>query len=87
MGKVVLARLTEWLDQANIVSDLQYGFRQEKGTIGQCLSLHLVIGKYTVAKCGDLHLAFMDLTSAFDLVNRSKLWEILQDIGLGVDLI
>lgn len=87
LGKVVLACLTEWLDGADVVSDLQYGFRQGKGTIGQCLNLHLVIGKYTVARRGDLHLAFMVLTSAFDLVSRSKLWRILQDIGLEVELI
>lgn len=84
---VVLDRRTAWLDHAIVISDLQCGFRQGKKTLDQYLNLHLVIVKYTVAKGGVIHLAFMDLTSAFDLVNRSKLWLILRDIGLDAELI
>jgi hypothetical protein len=33
------------------------------------------------------YVAFMDLEKAFDTVNRAKLWEILQNIGIPRHLI
>ena len=29
-----------------------------------------------------LHLAFVDLKAAFDMVSRPRLWEILTDMGI-----
>lgn len=46
--------------------DLERGI----GTVELCVNLELLIGKYTIAKEGQLHLCFVDLTSAFDLVNH-----------------
>lgn len=83
LGRVVLSKLTDWLTETNILSNLQYAFRKGRGTTDQCLNLHQLAGKYT--KKGTLYLAFMDLSSAFDQVNRSKLWALL--IKLGVDKI
>ena len=53
----------------------------------QGLNLALIINKYTRAKDESRFLGFMDLSSAFDRVNRSKLWIILEDMGVENKLI
>lgn len=73
IGRVILHRLTQWSMEQNILSDIQYGFHAGRGTVEQNLNLHLIINKYVQAKKGSLHLSFMGLSSAFDLVNREKL--------------
>lgn len=57
------------------------------GTVEQCLNLNLIIGKYVEAKQRSILLAFLDLSSTFDRVNRSKLWDILGEMGLSADMI
>lgn len=39
------------------------------------------------AKKGSIHLAFMDQTSAFDIVNRDKLWALMGSMGVEEALI
>ena len=87
IGRILLTRLRSWAEEWGGISRFQYGFRPGLGTVDQCLNLNLIINKYTLDKEGSLHLAFMDLSSAFDCVNRSKLWSILNDMGIDPSLI
>lgn len=67
----------DWVEEHCIITDVQYGFRPGKSTTDQCLNLYLLVAKYTVASNESVYLAFMDLTAAFDQVNRvnrEKLW-------------
>ena len=48
----------------------------------QCLFLHVLISKHTIANGCPLYAAFLDLSSAFDLVNRSKPWTLLRKMDL-----
>lgn len=81
-GKVVLGRLLDWIDDNNILSDLQAGFRAGTGTIEQSLRLLMLYWKVVVLGKGSLYLAFIDLRTAFDLVPRQQLWRILQEMGM-----
>lgn len=87
LGKVILAKVTDWVNDNGVLSNLQYGFIQGRSTMDQCLNLYLLTSKYTVAKEGSMYLGFMDLTSAFDLVNRSKLWSTLLALGIDPSLV
>lgn len=84
---MVLSKLKGWINKCNVLSNLQYGFRKGRGTLDQCLNLHLLVRKYIIAKKGTLHLAFMDLSSAFDRVNRSKLWDLLFSMGMDKNIV
>ena len=47
----------------------------------------MLVQKYTRAKSEALHLGFMDLTSAFDKVNRSKLWALMLELGVPTEIV
>lgn len=53
----------------------------------QCLNLNLIIAKYTAANNGHLYLAFMDLSAAFDCVAQSRLWQIMEAMGIDIQII
>lgn len=64
-----------------ILTDAQYGFRRDLGTMEQCINLHLLLSKCTLVKKGHIYLCFADLSSAFNLVNHTKLWQTLVKMG------
>ena len=87
LWRVIFHRIRSWARENNILHPCQYGFREKLGTIEQCLNLHLITAKYTHVKQTPLYLAFMDLSTAFDSVNRNKLWLMLSGLGLDPALI
>ena len=44
--------------------------------------LYSLIHKCLLKKKGKLYVAFVELTKAFDIVQRSKLWRILKKTGI-----
>ncbi|KAJ1192169.1 hypothetical protein NDU88_001481, partial [Pleurodeles waltl] len=63
LAPVLLSRLEQWTMSNNILTDVQFSFRPDIGTIEQCLSLYLIEGKYVKAQKCSVHLAFIDLSS------------------------
>lgn len=82
VDKVILQMIQNWVKGTDVLSEAQYSFRTSLGTIEQCLNLHLIISKYSVAKRGQLFLSLMDVSSSFDQVNQSNVWATLLGIGL-----
>ena len=57
----------------NIVTDAQFGFRNQMSTIDAIFILQSLINK-TLKKKKKLYCCFIDYRKAFDFVNRSNLW-------------
>ena len=76
-ARVVLNRLQKLADRVYLES--QCSFRSERSTIDMICSLHQL-----QEKCREqnqsLHVAFVDLTKAFDLVSRDGLFKVLARI-------
>lgn len=87
VGRIILECIQLWAEENNILSDLQYGFREGVGTVEQSLNLAIFMGKYTRAKKGNLYLSFVDLSAAFDCVRHSKLWEVMLSLGVDGEII
>lgn len=87
LGRAVLNRLTEWAEEKKILVDVQYGFREGRSTTDQCLNLYLLTSKYISASDESVYLGFMDLSAAFDHVNREKLWVMMTRLGADQDLV
>ena len=65
--KIYGARLSEVLEKENILNDCQIGFRPGRGTADALLMMNSIIGKHKKKK-RPLHIAFVDLTKAYDKV-------------------
>ena len=85
-GKIYTAiltrRVTFYTNIYNKISESQAGFREGYNTIDQSFILYSLIHKYLSKKRGKLYVAFVDLTKAFDSINRSKLWNVISKTGI-----
>ena len=77
-ARVALARLQTLASR--VYPESQCGFRSGRSTVDMIFSI-----RQLQEKCQEqqmpLHIAFIDLTKAFDLVSRSGLFKLLQKIG------
>jgi len=79
LTKIMLKRLMAHISE-KILPETQCGFRPGRGTVDM-----LFLARQLQEKCREqnkpLYIAFVDLTKAFDTVNREMLWEILSRYG------
>ena len=79
MLKILQARLQQYVNQKH--SDIQVGFRKVRGTRDQIANICWIIKKATEFQ-ENIYFCFIDYTKAFDCVDHSKLWKILQEMGI-----
>ena len=60
--------------------DIQAGFREGRGTRDQIANTCWIIEKARELK--KMYFCFIDYAKAFDYVDHSKLWKILQEMGI-----
>ena len=63
------------------VSDVQAGFRKDRGTRDQIANICWIIEKAKELQ-KNIYFCFIDYDKAFDCVDHNKLWKILQDMGI-----
>lgn len=80
LARVLLARLSDHVLQANVISESQCGFRSERSTVDMIFASRQLQEKCQEQQM-DLYMVFVDLTKAFDSVNREGLWLVLEKIG------
>ena len=79
-ARLLLNRLFKHTDDIGVVPESQCGFRPGRGTTDMNFALHQIMEKCKYYN-EDLYLLFIDLTKAFDTVNRPGLWAILEKVG------
>ena len=80
VARIILERLNSCLLDS-IYSESQCGFRKGRGTVDMIFSLRQVQEKAREQN-KPLYMLFIDLTKAFDTVNRKALWHILAKAGI-----
>ena len=80
LSRVILNRLNDCLVDT-ICSDSQCGFRKGRGTVDMIFSLRQIQEKAREQN-KPLYMLFIDLTKAFDTVNREALWHVLSKVGV-----
>ena len=79
LARVVLNRLISAVSEPSL-PESQCGFRPGRSTIDMVFSVRQVQEK-CIEQRMDLYVVFIDLTKAFDTVNREALWVILSKLG------
>lgn len=77
-ARVMLERLQRLAER--LYPESQCGFRKNRSTVDMMFSLRLIQEKCREQR-RPLHVAFVDLTKAFDMVSRDGLYAILEKIG------
>ena len=79
MLKILQARLQPYVNCE--LPDVHAGFRKGRGTRDQIANIHWII-KIAREFQKNIYFCFIDYTKAFDCVDHSKLWKILQEMGI-----
>ena len=78
MLKILQARLQQYVNWE--LPDVQAAFRKSRGTTEQIENIHWIMEKARELQ-KNIYFCFIDYAKAFDCVDHSKLWKILQEMG------
>ena len=85
---IINKRLYNWAETNNKINEEQAGFRRNYSTIDHIYTLHAIASNCLYGnKRSKLYAAFIDFQKAFDTVNRNKLWDILEKIGVSTKML
>ena len=79
MLKILQARLQQYVNHE--LSEVQAGFRKNRGTRDQIANIRWIIKKARVFQ-KNIYFCFTDYAKAFNCVDHSKLWKILTETGI-----
>ena len=75
---VLNRRLTFFSNVFDKITECQAGFRNGYSTIDNAFILQAAISKCLSKKRGKLFVAFIDFKTAYDSIQRDKLWDVLK---------
>ena len=81
-SRLMNERLTEVVEAHELLGEIQNGFRRGRMGADNCFVLDTILWKERSRK-KKVHLAFVDLTKAYDMVDRGILWNIMSGFGFG----
>ena len=76
------ARLYFWLEEENMITECQAGFRKNYSTYDQIFNLCAIVQKCLSKKGQKLYVAFVVFKKAFDFVRHDKLLECIRNQGI-----
>ena len=79
MLKILQARLQQYVNHK--LSDVQAGFRKDRGTGDQIANIHWIVKKAREFQ-KNIYFFFIDYAKAFDCVDHNKLRKILKEMGI-----
>ena len=80
LARVLLNRLNEHLERSELLPESQCGFRKNRGTIDMIFTARQLQEKCQEQNV-DLYMTFVDLTKAFDIISRERLWKFMAKFG------
>ena len=79
--RILQKRLRNKIELSGKLSELQLGSRQKRDTTQALLATELILQRAREKKT-NIYLAHIDLSKAYNRVNRPKLWQTLRDKGI-----
>ena len=81
-SRLLNERLTQVVEQHKLLGEIQNGFRKGRSSSDNLFVLDTILWKER-ARGKKVHLAFIDLVKAYDMVDRDILWKKLSGFGFG----
>ena len=85
-SKLLNSRLSEVVEAHNLLGEVQNGFRKSRCMADNSFILDSILMKAKHMK-KRVHLCYVDISKAYDSVNRSLLWSKLSSLGFGGDFL
>ena len=79
--KVITGRLSDYCERENILPEEQCGFRPQRSTVDMMFVVRR-LQELARKKDTPVYLRFIDLTKAYDSVDRILLWDVLARFGV-----
>ena len=79
--KVITGRLSDYCERENFLPEEQCGFRSQRSTVDMMFVVRR-LQELARKKDTPLYLCFIDLTKAYDYVDRTLLWDVLARFGV-----
>ena len=80
--RVMSKRVMKYVESNKILGEVQNAFRKNRGAMDNLVILQAILNK-AKAEHDQTYLCFLDIEKAYDNVSRQKLWEKLEEKGLG----
>ncbi|KAL1246959.1 hypothetical protein QQF64_034303 [Cirrhinus molitorella] len=80
LAKIMLSRLVEHISEA-VLPETQCGFRKSRSMTDMVFVLRQLLEK-SREQHKNLYIAFIDLSKAFDTINREFLWKYISKLGV-----
>ena len=84
--KIIARRLSEYCERVGILPEEQSGFRSNRSTTDMMFVIRR-LQKLARKKRIQLYVCFIDLTKAYDSVDRTLLWKVLARFGVPHNMI
>ena len=84
--KIVTERLSKYAEAHGLLPEEQSGFRPKRSTVDMLYVVQM-LQEFGRVKKVPLYFSFIDLTKAYDTVNRQLLWKVLAKAGIPQELI
>ena len=84
--KIIARRLSEYYEREGILSDEQSGFRPNRSTTDMMFVIRR-LQELARKKRTPFYICFIDLTKAYDSVDRTLLWTVLACFGVPQNMI
>ena len=85
-SRLLNERLTEVVEAHSLLGEVQNGFRKGRMGADNSFILDTILWKQKSLR-KKTHMAFIDLTKAYDMVDRSILWNKMKGFGFGGDFL
>ena len=80
--EVIAGRLSDYCEQEGILPEEQRGFRLHRSTVDMIFVVRRRLKELARKKHTPLIMCFIDLTKAYDSVDRTLLWTVLAHFGI-----
>ena len=84
--RIMTERLEIVAEKFGMLSDAQQGFRADRSCMAAGLMMKIIMNR-RLRKETPLHVAFIDISKAYDTVNHETLWKIMEESGIKGKLI